>query len=393
MLHSKIDEDILQSAIAGWFENFAGTSALSVARDLALDHTLVMRTFEQLAVAGDGSMNRDVTLYEVSFDPKNIAAEIKHRPVVTHIFFPSKQVLQEAFYASVLPRQSLPEYTVRLHLGAHQLGLIYFDEEVLARYLNHPELYEINDSLAGGAVSAQSKAPEDRYLYVRYGKCRLTSEKIVVTAIYKDLSDMGKSEQRHWHSHELDAPNIDKSDAHFQNFLARTYEGEFVDFENPISRLREALGAVNLALAPKGLFTRLDNTHLRLPVEQTYKSYCDAASELYKIVGPDNVSQAALKDFLIEKFAATASAFKHSESRLPLSTLQLLELLEEKLECSSLVTGRLRELSKFRVDADHKVLKPDSETKSYSREFADMCNVLSDALKQFVDLLKARWPG
>lgn len=386
----KLGEAVLQSTIAAWFRNFVGTSALDVARDLSLDHALIKQAFEQLAAAGDGSMNRDVTLYELSFDPKNIAAEITHRPVVTHIFFPSKQVLQEAFYVSDLSRKGLPEYTMRLHLGAHQLGLVYFDEEVLARYMNHPEFYEINDSLAGGDVSAQSSALEDRYLYVRYGKCRLNSGKIAVTAIYKDLSDMGKSEQRYWHSHELDAADIDKSDTHFQNFLARTYEGEFVDFEDPISRLREALIGVNQVLAPRVVFAKLDNTHLRLPVGQTYKSYCDAASELYKIVGPDNVSQTALKEFLTEKFATAASDFEHSESRRPLSTLQLLELLEAKLECSGLVTGRLRALSKLRVEADHKVLEPDSATKSYSREFGNMCNELSAAFEQLVDVLKGR---
>ena len=222
-------------------------------------------------------MNKDVKLYQVSFDPENMAAGFKHEPVITHIFFPSEQVLRDTFYSSDLPQQSLPEYTTRLHLGAHQIGLVYFEEEVLARYLDHPELYEINDSLAGGDISALSSTLDDRYLYVRYGKCRLKSGNIAVTAIYNDLSDMGKSEQRYWHSYELDAPDIDKSDGHFQNFLARTYEGEFVDFEDPISRLREAVLATNKAIEPRTLFAKIENIHLRLPVEQTYKSYCDAA--------------------------------------------------------------------------------------------------------------------
>ena len=137
----------LASSVNGWFKNFGGTSALDVARYLSLDHSLVMRLFEELAKAGHGSINADVTLYQVSFDPENIAAGFKHEPVVTHIFFPSKQALHDAFYSSDLPQQRLPEYTTRLHLGDRQIGLAYFTEEVLARYLDHPELYEINDSL------------------------------------------------------------------------------------------------------------------------------------------------------------------------------------------------------------------------------------------------------
>ena len=359
---SKLAEDVLSSTVTVWFRKFAGTSAIDVARDLSLDHALVMQTLEELATMGHGSMNRNVQLYQVSFDPENVAAGFKHEPVVTHIFFPSKQALREAFYSSDLPRKRLPEYTTRLHLGDHQIGLVYFDEEVLARYLDHPELYEINDSLAGGNISSLSSTPDDRYLYVRYGKCRLKSGNIAVTAIYKDLSDMGKSEQRYWHSYELDPPDIDTSDSHFQNFLARTYEGELVDFEDPISRLREAVGTVNNALELRTLFTKIKNVHLRLPVEQTYKSYCDAASELYKIVGPDNISQTVLKELLTKDFAVPLDALKHIESKRPLSTLQLLELLEERLGCPALYTGPLRALSNLRVNADHKVLDPESAT-------------------------------
>ena len=377
----------LASTVDGWFKNFAGTSALDVARELSLDHAHVMKLFEELAKAGYGSINANVTLYQLSFDLENIAAGFKHEPVVTHIFFPSKQALHDAFYSSSLPQQRLAEYTTRLHLGAHQIGLAYFAEEVLARYLDHPELYEINDSLAGGDVSALSNTSEDRYLYVRYGKCRLRSGGIAVTAIFKDLSDMSPPEQRYWHSFEIESPDIDKSDPQFQNFLARTYEGDFVDFEDPITRLVQGVEAVNKSIEPDSLFTKTRNIHLRLPVEQTYKSHCDAASELYKIVGPDNLSQLKLKDLLIRSFGMAPEDLKHAESGRPLSTLQLLSLLEEKLNAPGLLTNLLRPLSQLRVEADHKVLTAEIEPRSYSREFAEMCNELAEALESLARLL------
>ena len=380
----------LASAVDGWFKNFGGTSALDIASDLSLDHPVVMRLFEELVKTGHGSINANVTLYQVSFDSESVAAGFKHEPVVTHIFFPAKQALRDAFYASSLPQQCLPEYTTRLHLGAHQIGLAYFAEEVLARYLDHPELYEINDSLSGGDVSALSSTPEDRYLYVRYGKCRLSSGSISVTAIFKDLSDMGPSEQRYWHSFEIESPEIDKSDAHFQNFLARTYEGDFVYFEDPITRLLEGVIRVNNSLENGSLFARTENIHLRLPVEQTYKSHCDAASELYKIVGPDNLSQSILSSLLTNDFGMESEGLKHVESGRPLSTLQLLALLEEKLMAPRLITELLRPLSMLRVAADHKVLQAETETRSYSREFAEMCNGLAESLEKFAELLAKR---
>ena len=330
-------------------------------------------------------MNRNVLLYQIIFNQEDIAAGVKHGPVVTHIFFPSKQVLSEAFYSSNLPQQRLPEYKTRLYLGANRIELVYFSEEVLARYLDHPELYEIIDSLAGGDISSLSNASEDRFLYVRYGKCRLKSGNITITAIYKDLSSMGQYEQRYWHSFELDAPDIDKSDIHFQNFLTRTYDGDWVDFEDPIAKLREAVITLSNTHA---LFAKSDNVYIRLPVQQTYKSYCDAASELYKIVGPDNLSQTVMKRLLTKDFAVPVDDLRHDESKRPLSTMQLLELLEGKLGSLGLITKPLRELAKLRIAADHKVLKPESTTKSYSREFAKMCNELAQALSQFAKLLE-----
>jgi hypothetical protein len=390
MLPSKEAQAALASAVNSWFKSFAGTSALEVARELSRDHSIVMTLFEELVATGHGSINAHVTLYQVSFDPANKADGLKYEPVVTHIFFPSKQALREAFYSSDLPQQRLPEYTTRLHLGANQIGLAYFSEEVLARYLDHPELYEINDSLAGGDVSALASTQEDRYLWVRYGKCRLRSGSIAVTAIFKDLSGMAHSEQRHWHSFEIESPGLDKSDAHFRNFLARTYEGAWVDFEDPVKRLLEAVESVNNALEGDNLFAKVQNVHLRLPVEQTYKSHCDAASELYKIVGPDNLSQPTLKALLTRNFSVAPENFMHAESGRPLSTLQLVALLEEKLEVPGLLTKLLRPLSQLRVAADHKVLEIESEVRSYSREFAEICKELAASLEELARLLSVR---
>lgn len=383
-------EQSLAATVSGWFKNFAGTSALDVARNLSIDHAEVMQIFEQLADGGYGSLNRSVQLYQVSFDPKDIAVGFKHEPVTTHIFFPSKETLRKAFFASEKPQQGLPEYTTRLHLGAHQIGLVFFSEEVLARYMDHPEHYEINDSLAGGDVSSLLAAPDDRYLYVRYGKCQLASEQIAVTAIYKDLSNMTPSEQRYWHSHEIDSPSLDRTDGHFQNFLRRTYEGDFVDFHDPIITLLEAVGRINEAVGVDPLFTKLSNVHLRLPVEQTYKSYCDAASELYKVLGPDSLSQSRLKTLLLNDFRTPAAELIHTDSQRSLSTLQLLALVEKKLGASGVYTTPLRALGSLRIDADHKVLERDAAAKSYSRDFGSKCDELASALVSFAELLARR---
>jgi hypothetical protein len=342
-----------------------------------------------LETAGYGSLKRSVQLYQVRFDPDNVAEKLEYEPVVTHIFFPSKEILWKAFFASDLPQQRLPEFTTRLYLGASQIGLVYFGEEVLSRYLNHPEHYEINDSLAGGVISSLSPVPEDRYLHVRYGKCPLVSGQIVVTAINWDLSEMSPSEQSYWHSYEIDSPELDWTDIHFRNFLRRTYGAGFVvEFDNPIDTLLQAIAEVNKSIGSIVLFKKVSNAHLRLPVEQTYKSYCDVASELYKLVGPDNMSQSWLK-LVLKDFWLQSGDLKHESGR-PLSTLQLLELVEQKLCVPGLLTTHLCTIKELRVDADHRILEPESTTKSYSREFADLCDGLARALVKLAELLTQR---
>jgi hypothetical protein len=270
---------------------------------------------------------------------------------------------------------------------------VYFSEEILTRYLNHPEHYEINDSLAGGDVSSNSIAPEDRHLYVRYGKVALSTGAVAVTAIYKDLSDMSPAEQRYWHSFELENAKVDKRDPHFQNFLARTYEGDWVDFDDPISRLLGAIEAANAASTPCAFFLRSENVYLRLPVENTFKSHCDAASELYKIVGPDNISAVGLKQFLTAHFGSLPSDFQHDGSRRAKSQMQLLELLEQNLGKPGLLTSLVRKLTDLRVSADHKVLKPDVESKNYSREFASICGDLAQALEELASCIEHHRKG
>lgn len=90
---SKEAEQSLAAAVSGWFKNFAGTSALDVASDLSINHTEVMRIFEQLADADYGSLNKSVQLCPMSFDPNDISSGFKYETVTTHIFFPSKEIL------------------------------------------------------------------------------------------------------------------------------------------------------------------------------------------------------------------------------------------------------------------------------------------------------------
>ena len=377
---NEIQKAILSECASRWFNNPVGITASELARKFCISNEQACKEVESLCEAGYGKMNRGAEFTELSFDTENPQAGFTHTPIKTHVFFPSKQVLADAFYGSELPRQKLPEYVVQLHLGAHQYGLVFFNEEVLSRYFEHPEFYEIEDSLAGGSISTCSEASEDRYLYVRYGKCQLNTGHIAISAVHKDLAHMGASEQRYWHAHEIIEPSIDASDENFQRFLGRTYEGAWVEYPNPIGNLLEEVVGVNIDISPLSLFKHTENVHLRMPVEQTYKSYCDCASELYKVVGPDALSQPTLKALLQERFGQTQEQFIHSESKRPLSSLQLLGLLESKLGVQDALNGPLKKVAPLRIAADHKILAPEATNRSYSSDFAKLCSEVKDGI-------------
>ena len=376
-------DQILELSIMRWNERFGGTSALEINDQLGLSNEEVMSLMEQLCEKGKGSINKNVELYSIKFDPENPKFEFPENATTTHVFFPNKEVLNEFYYASTLVRENPPEFKARLHRGAHQLELVYFSDEVLAKYFDHPEFYEINDSLAGGNLSTKGDAPENRYIYVRYGKRRLSGEKVAVSAIMKDLSNMSPEEQRHWHSYEVVQVEPEKDDENFQRFLARTYDGVWVDFPDPIKGLSEVLCEINDSLPVRCMFKRTENIHLRLPVENTKKALYDCCSELYKLIGPDSIDQKSIKKYLIDRLNICDSDFFHKESGRPLSAMQLLELMENTLGLDCSLSQSIKAVAKYRIEADHKLTDADISVENTVDIFVSLCESFISAAKGF----------
>jgi len=299
---NEITKKVLALSIEQWNRSFGGISALDICKKLNLKNEEIMIAMEKLSNDGKGTINANVELYIISFDIDKPATNASNEPTVTHVFFPNKEILAENYYTTDLVRKNYPEYKNRLHKGAHQLSLVYFSDEVLTRYFDHLEVYEIDDSLSGGQIMSKTEAPENRNLYVRYGKRKLKSGKTAVTAIFKDLYVMSDEEQRHWHAYEMTVVQTEADDPNFVKFLSRTYDGAFVNYESPIKDVTETLNAINIAFGQNEIFKRTKNSHFRLPVENTEKSFYDCCSELYKLVGSDSIDQKAIKKYLTEVF-------------------------------------------------------------------------------------------
>jgi hypothetical protein len=351
-----------------------------------------MAGMEQLVELGKGTINRDVTLHVISIDLDHPNSELKSESRNTHIFFPSRSVLDANYYSSGLSRQEHPEFRSRLLRGAHQLHMCYFAEEALARYFDHPEMNSIDDSLAGGSILIQSSTPDDRYIYVRYGKCALKAGQTCVTAIYKDLGHMAKREQRHWHTYEIRSSEVDLDDPMFNRFLRRTYEGKCADYPDPIRRISEAMRAVNSAVPNMTMFRHTSNPNLRLPVEQTPRSFCSSCSELFKLIGPDSLRKSELENYLQQELNVNEEELLHHQSKRALGSMHLLKKLETGITGRHLLFSAIEEVGSYRQKQNHSPKYPTVESDDYVAEFVCHCERLCVYLGRLAERLVAGCP-
>ncbi|HLP81571.1 MAG TPA: hypothetical protein VK141_06245, partial [Nitrosomonas sp.] len=298
---SELEELILKKSALHWFDHHTGISALDFCKEFDVTNKEIMVVMERLVQKELGTINKKVALYQISL---RIGKKVKisnGRKRITHIFFPCKSILEKYFYASDISKADIPEYEKRLHLGANQISLAYFSEEVLKRYFDHPRSYIIEDTLAGGSIHSQGSSDNKNYLYVRYGKRLVNRGTTLVAALFVDLGKMSADEQSYWSSFEVKEFIPDRNDGNFQRFLANSYDGEPVHFPDIFMSLAESIDNINTIFAPDRLFNTNVNPLLRQPVENTRKAFCDSCSELYKLIGPDNISSSSINSILVRR--------------------------------------------------------------------------------------------
>lgn len=387
---STFHKQILKISCKEWFKNHSGTAAISLERVLKISNTEIMSLMEELTNTGLGNINKNVSLCQLSLQKRKGGRSLDCQNIITHIFFPSSQVLTKQYFNSKLSRIDIPEYTKKLHLGAQQLELAFFHESVIKKYFDRPDKYFIDDTLSGGTLKLYTNLGNEDFIHLIYGKKLLNNGKIAICAIYKDLSEMSPNEQKYWNSFEIKEDNLSYGieDENFQLFLKRTYLGEPVDYLDPISNLAVVLGAINNVFGSTPLFCKLENAHLRVPVINTIKAFCDSCSELYKLIGPDNINQTVLKNFLRERAGLKNEDFIHISTQRNLSTLQLVELLEKNIcNCDSL-SKHIANIKKMRIKADHVILDIQVENENYSQHFNELCNNIVLSFEYFLKHLK-----
>lgn len=336
-----------------------------------------------LEAAGKCSLNKNAEFFTVSIGKSRM--KVAKKATIAHVIFPSKEVLTDHFYSSGLARQGLPVYVERLCKGAHQYGMVYFSEEVLSKYLDRPDLYKVEDSLSGGSIHSNTGG-EATHIYVRHGRRQLANGRSAILVPYKDLASLDEAQQRYWHGFEISNPVVDSPVQNYSKFMQRTFDGAFVDYENPLENVLEALKYVNSSLGSNVLFRNTDNPHLWIPVKNTEKAFCDSCSELFKIIGADSLVAPSIKKILVDDFGTKEEELIHKSGRA-LSPFQQLQLLETKAGIEPKATNIIDEVKGYRVKADHAIVEPLSSATNFVEKFHTLCNDIAYSLRFFATKL------
>jgi len=380
-----LEQKVLDCAVEQWSKTHVGITSIDIAKRIRSSNVKVMKAMIALEAAGKCSLNKNAELFTVSIGEGGM--KFAKKATIAHVIFPNKEVLTDNFYSSGLARQGLPVYLERLHKGAHQYEMVYFCEEVLVKYFDRPELYDVDDSLSGGHILS-STDDETSFIHVRHGRRQLADGRSAVLVPYTDLASLDEAQQRYWHGFEILNPDVAGPDQNYSKFMQRTFDGAFVDYENPLENFIEAVKYVNGNLGGPVLFRHTENPHLRIPLENTEKTFYDACSELFKIVGADSLVAPTIKKILVDDFGTKEEEFSHKSGRA-LSPFQQLQLLEAKAGIESKATTIIDEVKGYRVRADHAIVESASSAINFVEKFHTLCNNIAYALMFFATKLEA----
>jgi hypothetical protein len=395
-----LGQKILDYSILHWQKNFTGISGIDIAQHFKIPHKKVLAILDEFEQQKKGSIRRDVKLYQLTISV-NKPKFGSPKEINTSIFFPSKDILTESFYSNELPRQNIPEYKARLYKGGSQIQLLYFDHEVLDRYLKHREIYDVEDTVASGDIHlsheylsglSEDELEKINFPLVRFGKRHLSNGTAVITVILHDLSELPEKEQAYWRAHEIEEPQFATNDKDFEIYFRRNFEAEFLDDNDPLQKVLEEVNKINALIGENGLFTINSNPYLSYPVVNTYKSFCDSCSELYKIFSPDSLSKEKLKHLLKKYFKYTEQDFVHKESGRLLGEHNLLKRLCEEIQQDDLYEN-IEKIKKYRVSADHKVTLPTIAEQNYITKFRQIAHELSTNLNSFAQRIEKLMPS
>ena len=255
---------------------------------------------------------------------------------------------------------------------------------MLGKYLDNKEMYSLSDDVTGGvlrlnsdfiAILSDEEIDKIWFDKVWYGKRKLKSGDIAVSAILKDLSGLTKKEQSYWYGFELDTLNFSQDDEDFYRFVSRAYYGNWTEIKDPIQDIKSEIEKLNEVFKIK-LFSNSENPYLRYPINNTFKEFADCNSELFKLIGPDNLKLKTIKKIYLEYCQGKVEDLTHVKTGRDLSKMQVMELILNKINENLTITFKLHweNVRQNRIEGDHKITVPTQSKENYIDKFRQICN-------------------
>lgn len=169
----------------------------------------------------------------------------------------------------------------------HEMFLAYFDRDVLARYKDKPDVYEIHEENYGGFIYNNG---DDDWYQIRYAFRKMEDGNIAVAGWIPDLGKLAETESKIWAGFHLEEPHFIPQDELFEDWLG-TYlsPGGFFPLtptrpKTILYREVALINAITELCCERKLFLVEDNPHLHYPKAENKKAYIDSISELNNLV-------------------------------------------------------------------------------------------------------------
>jgi len=369
--------------IERWNENFTGTSALDISEKLDISHKNILKVLRKMYKENHiRFIETQLTSIKIDEEGKTILS----KNIDTLIATPTRKILTDNFIKN---NKDFGVFTNRLHKGDSQITYYFFKYDVLNKYLQYKDRYElINDSF-GGYINLKNEyyLQEENnnintFSLIKFGKYKTDNNEWGIGVIAKDL-DISIAEQYYWASYEIKEPKFNKEDITWDKYIKQNYLGDWEILQKElIQELKQTLQKINLKIGKK-LFIQVENPNLFIPVINTVASYRDANEELYKLIGEDNIEEITLKNLLITKNFSEKD-FYNANSRKSKGKWNLITLLFKHVEISFEPFERVKA---SRIEKTHKITKETLPQKYYPEEFELNINGIIKNIKALTEVI------
>lgn len=293
----------------------------------------------------------------------------------TVCFYPTREALVNETTDASKP------YTARLQKGCPQFEIVYFDIEVLERYINNPK-YKIVDLGYKGSIYLQdsycSEDEEEYGEYIKeYGMAYKRGDKLIraVAVFVRDLANVPKKTQMLWRSFE----HTIQTDYYVaRGFITNAIEGAFVTECWIFDAMLEGMGIINLQCEAVGIPPLFNHVwmgdfgerpdgygSILLP---TLKNYYDFISVLEKLFVHNISIKAFQKDAGVIRSVERKDVDGKEKGSIAMFKEWLMKNVRASFDVAEVIIEPLKKIRKLRQTPAHEMINNEYDVEVYEKQ-------------------------